>query len=570
MRILPTFLKVLTSMGIVGLVIAEIVSPMHVQAASVTVTFTASEDAYVNQQFPDQNYGNSSMLEVDSSPIKLTYLRFHVSGLSGYTVASARLNLFAKSTLSAGFSVDQEVDHNWTEMGITYNNAPAPGELLNSTSGVMGETWIPVDVTPDISTDGTYDFVLSALSETKLDLASRETGSNAPQLVLVLIPITNTATSIPTTTGTPTDTPTPLAATFTATPSPVPATDTATSTSLPPTATNTPTLVPPTTTSTPTLTPATPTATPTPTYTSKPPTPTTPPTSSPTPTVTFTPTPTLSSPTPATQPPNFSHVITLILENREYSSVVGSASWPNFNTLEQHYTLLTNDYAVTHPSLPNYLALTGGSTQGITSDCTTCWVNATNIADTVETSGRSWKAYLESMPSPCYLGDSGTYAQKHNPFVYYNDIRTNTSRCQQDDVPLTQLDTDLANNQLPAYAWITPNLCDDGHDCSDSTADTWLGQEVNQILSSSAFDANSLLIVTFDEGTTDASCCGLPASAGGHIATLLIGNLVKAGYQDATAYDHYSLLKTIEAAWGLPSLGHEADAGTTTILAPWK
>jgi hypothetical protein len=560
MRLLPGFLKAISFLVIIGLFIAELVSPMHVQAASVTVTFTASEDAYTNQRFPDQNYGDSSMLEVDGSPVKLTYLRFQVSGLSGYTVASARLNLFTKSTLSAGFSVDQETDHNWTETGITYNNAPAPGELLNSTSGVMGETWVPVDVTPVISTDGTYDFVLSALSSTKLDLASRETGSNAPQLVLVLIPNTSTATSTPTMTGTATYTPIPSTATFTATPAPATATDTATLTSPPPTATNTPTLVPATSTSTPTLTPPAATVTPTPTFTSLPPTPTS--TSTPTPTPTSTP----SIP----QPPNFSHVITLILENREYSSVLGSASWPNFNRLAQQSTLLTKDYAVTHPSLPNYLALTGGSTQGISSDCTTCWVNAANIADTVDTSGRSWKGYMESMPAPCYLGNSGSYAQKHNPFVYYNDIRTNPSRCQQHDVPLTQLATDLANNQLPAYAWITPNLCDDGHDCSDSTADTWLGKEVNQILSSSAFDANSLLIVTFDEGTTDASCCGLPASAGGQIATLLIGNLVKAGYQDSTAYDHYSLLKTIEAAWGLPSLGQEADSGTNTILAPWK
>jgi acid phosphatase len=268
--------------------------------------------------------------------------------------------------------------------------------------------------------------------------------------------------------------------------------------------------------------------------------------------------------------PNFSHVIVIIFENTEYSSVVGSSSWPNFNHLAQQYTLMTNDYAVSHPSLPNYLALTSGSTQGITSDCTTCWINATNIADQVESSGRTWKGYMENMPSPCYLGDSGTYAQRHNPFVYYNDIRTNTTRCNKDDVPLTQFDTDLSNNQLPALAWITPNLCNDGHDCAASTADTFLGNEVNKILSSPAFDSNSLLVITFDEGTTTASCCGLPSSAGGKIATLLIGNLVKPGYQDATPYSHYSLVKTIEQGWGLSELNHAADLLTNVILAPWK
>ncbi len=518
MRINSIVLKGITLIAIIGMIASVLVSTVHVQAASVTKTFTPSADSYVNQQYPDQNYGTSSTLYVDGSPVKRAYLRFDVSGLSGYTVASATLKLYARSSLSAGISVDQETTHTWTETGITYNNAPAPGTLINSSGAIASSTWVSVDVTSYISADGEYDFALSPLSTTNLNLASRESGSTAPQLVIDLNSSAATATNTPTSANT-------------ATPTPV-ATNTPTPLSL--TATNTPT------------------------------------TSVPTPTATNTPAPTPTSTPSATHPPDFSHVIILILENREYSSVVGSSSWPNFNSLAQRYTLLTNDYAVTHPSLPNYIALTSGSTQGITSDCTTCWVNATDIADTVESSGRTWKAYMESMPSPCYLGNSGDYAQKHNPFVYYNDIRTNTSRCQQHDVPLTQFDTDLANNKLPAYTWITPNLCDDGHDCSNATADTWLGNEVNKILSSSAFDANSLLVVTFDEGTTSASCCGLPSSAGGHIATLLLGSLVKTGYKDSTAYDHYSLLKTIDASWGLPYLGHEGDSGTNTILASWK
>lgn len=270
------------------------------------------------------------------------------------------------------------------------------------------------------------------------------------------------------------------------------------------------------------------------------------------------------------QVPKFSHVIVMIFENEEITNIIGNSSLPNFNRLAQQYTLLTNDFAVTHPSLPNYIALTSGDTQGITSDCSTCFVNATNLPDSLEQSGRSWKAYMEDMPAPCSLTDQGNYAEKHNPFVYYNDIRTNTTRCQQHDVPLTQLDSDLQNNQLPAFAWITPNLCNDGHDCGASAADKFLGPEVDKIINSQSFDQNSLLIVTFDEGSTAGSCCGLPKKAGGRITTLLISKLVKAGFQDSTPYSHYSILKTIEDAWGLPELGHSGDLQTPLITDAWK
>jgi phosphatidylinositol-3-phosphatase len=270
------------------------------------------------------------------------------------------------------------------------------------------------------------------------------------------------------------------------------------------------------------------------------------------------------------QVPKFSHVIVMIFENEEITNIIGNSSLPNFNKLAQHYTLLTSDFAVTHPSLPNYIALTSGDTQGIASDCSTCFVNVTNLPDLIEKSGRSWKAYMEDMPAPCTITDQGNYAEKHNPFVYYDDIRTNAARCQQHDVPLTQLDSDLQNKQLPNYAWITPNLCNDGHDCGASAADKFLGPEVDKIISSPAFDQNSLLIITFDEGTTAGSCCGMPKKAGGKITTLLISKLVKAGFQDDTPYTHYSILKTIEDAWGLPQLGHSADALTPLITDAWK
>ena len=149
------------------------------------------------------------------------------------------------------------------------------------------------------------------------------------------------------------------------------------------------------------------------------------------------------------------------MENKAYGQIVGSSQAPYFNSLASRYALATNYHAVTHPSLPNYLAMTGGSTFGIASDCTTCWINATNIVDRIEASGRTWKAYQESMPSACFVGDSYPYAQKHDPFIYYNDIRNNAARCSR-IVPYSQLGSDLgAAATTPAFGFITPNMCND-------------------------------------------------------------------------------------------------------------
>src|SRR5207249_223054 len=201
--------------------------------------------------------------------------------------------------------------------------------------------------------------------------------------------------------------------------------------------------------------------------------------------------------------------------------------------LAQSYGLATQYYGVSHPSLPNYLAMTAGSTFGITSDCTTCWVGATNLADQIEGSGRSWKAYLEGMPSACFVGDAYPYMQKHNPWIYYTDIRTNAARCAGHVVPFTQLGTDLASGSVPNYVWITPNMCNDMHDCSIATGDTWLRNQVPAILNSAAFRNGGALFITWDEGSTNAGCC--TNAAGGRIVTLVISPLGRTGFQSSIA-----------------------------------
>lgn len=290
------------------------------------------------------------------------------------------------------------------------------------------------------------------------------------------------------------------------------------------------------------------------------------------PTATLTPVPSLT-PTATPQPlvPNFEHIVIIMFENKEFGTVIGNPLMPNYNRLAREYTLLTQYYAVTHPSLPNYIALIGGDTFGIDSNCSDCFIDAPSLPDLIEASGRTWKTYQEDMPEPCYLGDTHLYVQKHNPFIYFNPIRLDAARCERTIVPLTALQTDIETASLPNFIFITPNLCNDAHDCPLDVADAWLTELLGRLVS--ALDATGksyLLAMLFEEGQGNHSCCGLPLEAGGRVPVVFYSPLVKNGFEDPTPYTHYSLLKTISAAWGLPLLGHAADESNVLITAPWK
>lgn len=261
----------------------------------------------------------------------------------------------------------------------------------------------------------------------------------------------------------------------------------------------------------------------------------------------------LHSRTAAARRPGIGHIFIIVLENKEASRILGNPDAPYLNHLAAQYAQATNYYAIRHPSLPNYLALTGGDTFSITRDCRDCFVAADNIVTQLEAAGRSWKAYMEDMPSPCFVGDvPPLYRQKHNPFIYYDNIRTNPARCNQ-IVPFTEFAADLQAGVLPDFVWITPSMCHDMHDCSVNEGDAWLETWVSQILVSPTWQKNGVLFITFDEGKTDAGCCKY--AAGGQIVTLVISPLVRPGFKSDISYDHYSLLRTIEDTWGLPQLG---------------
>lgn len=260
----------------------------------------------------------------------------------------------------------------------------------------------------------------------------------------------------------------------------------------------------------------------------------------------------LALPAPSALPvARTSHVVVVMMENKEFSDVAASHQAPFLNALIRRSGLATRMYAIGHPSLPNYLALTGGSTFGIDSDCTDCTVSARNLVDQMEAAHLSWRAYLEDQPRPCYRGaNAGGYAKKHNPFLYFDDIANNPARCNR-LVPYGRLAADLGAGALPTFAWVSPNLCDDTHDCALRVGDDFLAHLVPALVRE--LGPHGLLILTWDEGTSQAGCCGEPA--GGHIATVLAGPDVRPGSRDDRPADTYSLLRTIDAALGLPPLG---------------
>jgi hypothetical protein len=252
-------------------------------------------------------------------------------------------------------------------------------------------------------------------------------------------------------------------------------------------------------------------------------------------------------PAQAAPVPAFDHVFVIVMENHGYNQIIGAVDAPYINSLVPTSAVASNYFAITHPSLPNYLTLAGGDTFGITSDCTTCWIAAPSIPDNIEAAGKSWKTYQEAMPSTCFVGDSYPYAQKHNPFVYFNPIRNNAARCQSHIVPYTQLASDLLSaSTTPAYGFITPDNCHDMHDCTVATGDAWLGVEIPKILASPAFTTQkSLLALLWDEDDYSAT---------NQVPMLLIGSGVASNFKSPVAYNHYSLLRTIEDALGLPTL----------------
>jgi acid phosphatase len=278
------------------------------------------------------------------------------------------------------------------------------------------------------------------------------------------------------------------------------------------------------------------------------------------------------------------HVMLIVEENQEYSSIIGSSNAPYINKLAKAYATATNWYAVQHNSPHDYLELFSGSDHGLGTIRPP--YSATTLVDELHTAGIPWKGYMQSMPSTCFNGTpppNGLYDPIHNPFRYFSKYTTNSGGwCSSTNLgsegvltyPATgTLVATLDGAKPPDFVWITPNDCDNMHGdtstgsgCASSThgqlvkaGDNWLSTNVAAVIQSKWFSQNGIIIITWDEGTTSAGCCKLSAP-GGHISTIVV-TTNNAGLGSFTGTgDHYGTLAAIEKAYGVSLLLNSANA----------
>ena len=311
--------------------------------------------------------------------------------------------------------------------------------------------------------------------------------------------------------------------------------------------------------------------------------------------------------------PHYQHIVEIMMENTSYDTIIGNSLAPNINSLANRYGLATNYFGVTHPSEPNYVANIGGSFFGIQDDnqfyCTPALattdpncagttvdhtVSAQSLADQLTAAGKTWKGYFQNLPyvDPSHVVASGPnangpytfkwpsntdalYASKHNPFVNF----TGTQGALSQMVPDNQLGLDLLTRHLPNYSLVVPDQCHDMHGtggCSDTNGliqagDQYVGTTVSEVMASPTWkEGNNAIVITWDEddfsdeGQPGTGCCGADPG-GGHVVTIVITNHGSGHVTDNTAYNHYALLRTFEAAFGLPCLAHACDSVVPTM-----
>ena len=277
--------------------------------------------------------------------------------------------------------------------------------------------------------------------------------------------------------------------------------------------------------------------------------------------------------------PQLKHAFLIMMENTSLSTLQASSKAPYINGLFAAAATGADYHGDAHPSLPNYLAITSGGTQGVSCDCNPsgdactslncsalsgncgCTNPAMNLGDVLEAAGKSWKAYAEDMGAPCVLTSSGEYATRHVPFLYYSDINTDGARCAAHVVDYAAgFPADLAGD-TPDFVYIAPNLIHDMHDPFPATdtnlanGDMWLSQVVPQIQATAAYKDGGAIFIVWDED--DLS--GL-VDADAPIPILILSPYAKAGYVSHTHANHYSLLATLADAFGATRLGASADA----------
>jgi hypothetical protein len=291
---------------------------------------------------------------------------------------------------------------------------------------------------------------------------------------------------------------------------------------------------------------------------------------------------------------NYQHVFVIMMENTGYNALIGNPNAPWINQAAATYGLATNYTGVTHPSQPNYIAATAGI-QGADSDNDEI-LSVPNIVDQLENHGKTWTAYMQSL-SLCatkldHACGTQLYERKHNPFVTFADVQSSPAR-MANIVDLSQLSTDLAAGTVSDYVWISPDQCHDMHGrgttasdpCNFSnvqnliaTGDAFLSSTVSAIMSSPAWTGNSTIFIAWDESDftgsgfqgfgDDSGCCdAISGKGGGRVVTLVISHSNHAAKTSAVAYNHYSLLRTIQDGWKLGCLGFTCDTANVPAMS---
>jgi hypothetical protein len=294
--------------------------------------------------------------------------------------------------------------------------------------------------------------------------------------------------------------------------------------------------------------------------------------------------------------PGYNHIFVVIEENHDYSQIIGNLAAPEINQLAQTHGLATRYYGVTHPSEPNYVALVGGDFFGIAEDNPYYLhiVNQPSLAQQLDAAGLSWKGYFQSLPYPGYANtcfpryngspeNDALYASKHNGFANFAPVRANPADLKN-MVPDTQLDRDLQSGRLPRFGLIVPDECTDTHgsppQCVDSgpsgqvmdnqllrAGDQYVASIVAKITGAAEWaNGNNAIVITWDEGNTNLGCCDAKPG-GGQVATIVITSHGPRALTDNTPYNHYSLLRAIQLAFGLGCLQHTCDTAHVTPTA---
>ncbi len=242
--------------------------------------------------------------------------------------------------------------------------------------------------------------------------------------------------------------------------------------------------------------------------------------------------------------PVINHVIVIVMENHSSDQIIGKA--PFITSLANRCGRAANYRAITHPSLPNYLAMTSGGIHHIHSDCNpgSCPVRGLSIFSQVKRHGLRWRSYAESMPRSCDMDTSGLYAARHVPAVYYLRLRSGCGRHVRSlgKVNTGRLHFALHHGHAPAYMFVTPNLCDDMHDCSVATGDRWLAKWIPMIVASPTYrNGHTVVMITWDEG-----------GGGPNVVPLIVvSRYTKVHTIARRPLSHFSLLRASEGLLGI-------------------